>query len=113
MGEMHQMQERTKEKSLGVPLRAPRLPQVPRHRANASVRPQLHLRATYDAGRPVEPVPDSSQSFHVVILSVAERPERSTTVIRLLVVSAYAVLTHSIEPMASRFQAIGLSVRSG
>ena len=53
------------------------------------------------------------QSFQVMILSVAERPERSITVIKLLVVSREVVLTHSAEPMVSRFQAIGLSVGSG
>lgn len=55
----------------------------------------------------------TAQSFQVMILSVAERPERSTTVIKLFVVSTYVALTHSIEPMVSRFQAIGLSVGSG
>ena len=46
----------------------------------------------------------TAQSFQVMILSVAERPERSTTVIKLFVVSKYVVLTHSIEPIVSRFQ---------
>jgi hypothetical protein len=48
-----------------------------------------------------------------MIWSVAERSERSTTVIKLLVVSEFVVLTHSIEPIGSRFQAIGLDVVSG
>ena len=33
--------------------------------------------------------------------------------IRLLVVSKSVALTHNIEPMVSRFQAIGFSVGSG
>jgi hypothetical protein len=54
-----------------------------------------------------------AQSFQVMIRSVAERPERSTTVIKLFVVSMEVVLTHSDEPMVNRFQAIGLSAGSG
>ena len=54
-----------------------------------------------------------AQSFQVMIRSVAERPERSMTVIKLFVVSAEVVLTHSDEPMVNRFQAIGLSAGSG
>jgi hypothetical protein len=53
------------------------------------------------------------QSFQVMIWSVAERPERSTTVIKLFVVSTEVVLTHSDEPMVNRSQAIGLSTGSG
>jgi len=113
MGDLHQMQEQTKDQRVGVQLRTPHLPQVPRHRATASVRPQVALRATFDARRPLSRSILTTQSFQVMISSVAERPERLTTVIKLLVVSTCVALTHSIEPMVSRFQAMGWSVGSG
>ena len=55
----------------------------------------------------------TTQSFQVMILSVAERPERSTTVIKLLVGCEAVVLTHSIAPTVSRLQGIGLPAPSG
>jgi hypothetical protein len=113
MGDMLQMQEQTKDQRVGVWLRTPHLPQVPRHRATASVRPEVALRATPDARRPLSRSILTAQSFQVMIWSVAERPERLTTVIKLLVVSSYVALTHSIEPMVSRFQAMGWSAGSG
>jgi hypothetical protein len=48
-----------------------------------------------------------------MIWRVAERPERSTTVIMLVVVPNSVDRTHSIEPMVIRFQGIGLSVGAG
>ena len=73
----------------------------------------------YRCRQPRPPTPEGptgslfAQSFQVMILSVAERPERSTTVIKLVVVSTYVVLTHSIEPIVSRPQAIGLPASPG
>jgi hypothetical protein len=47
-----------------------------------------------------------------MILSVAERPERSTTVIKLFVGSEAVVFTHSIVPTVSRLQGIGFPAPS-
>jgi hypothetical protein len=109
------MQEQAEEKGLGVRLRTPHLSQVPGHWSTASLWPLSSLRATEERGGPVNalaktPKPQSSQ---VMIWRVAERPERSRTVIKLLVVSKYEVLTHSIEPAFSRFQGIDSPVGSG
>ena len=91
--------------------------------SNVQNRPSFIAALVYVADQPVlgpEPrgvagvgVAVNAQSFQVMILSVAERPERSTTVIKPVVGCEAVVLTHSIEPTVSRLQGIGLPVHSG
>jgi hypothetical protein len=53
MGLMLKLQEQTEDQGLDGRPRTPRLPKVQGHRATTSVRPQVHLRGTEEAVKPL------------------------------------------------------------